>query len=175
MDYRSISLYFRNIDKKTKKLKMEGDLVKLYMANTENKKENDQKHFKGRNLSNRDTFLMNFFEKHRNEANFYKFEDSGAHYVRIPRNIQTNPHQMLFYIKNVLDTFFEMVLIREYFDESLVLMRRKLCWQFQDILYFPLKVGEYNLSREQYSDELMEKHKQLLVSLTFFSVGVTKG
>lgn len=37
-----------------------------------------------------------------------------------------------------LDTDYKLVLILEYFQESLVLMKRLLCWDTKDILYVPL-------------------------------------
>ena len=40
-----------------------------------------------------------------------------------------------------LDTF-TLVLITEYMDESLVLMKRKLCWELEDVVYFALKVNK---------------------------------
>ena len=136
----------------------------MFLSSAGNGKLDNPKHFVGKYISGRDKVLVNFFEKHRNEADFDKFEDSGVHYVKVPKNLESNTEQMLFYMKNVLDKFFGTVLIREYFDESLILLRRKLCWKLQDILYFPLKVGQ-NVSRtEQYPSDLIEKHKQLLVS-----------
>ncbi len=44
------------------------------------------------------------------------------------------------YIKERLDSFFSFVLITEYFDESLVLLKRKFCWDLEDIIYIPQKV-----------------------------------
>ena len=37
-----------------------------------------------------------------------------------------------------LDKEFDLVMIMDYFDESLVLMKRLLCWQMEDILYLKL-------------------------------------
>lgn len=34
----------------------------------------------------------------------------------------------------------ELVLITEYMDESLVLLKRKMCWTLDDVAYFALKV-----------------------------------
>ena len=39
---------------------------------------------------------------------------------------------------------FDAVVILEYFDESLVVLRRKLCWDLSDILYLPLNVKSYS-------------------------------
>ena len=32
----------------------------------------------------------------------------------------------------------DLVLIMEYFDESLVLLKRELCWDLDDVIYFKL-------------------------------------
>eukprot|EP00049_Salpingoeca_infusionum_P019484 m.362063 g.362063 ORF g.362063 m.362063 type:complete len:1194 (-) comp20076_c0_seq1:1775-5356(-) len=40
-----------------------------------------------------------------------------------------------------LDTFTQ-VLITEYMDESLVLLKRKLCWDLEDVVYYALKVNK---------------------------------
>ena len=38
---------------------------------------------------------------------------------------------------------FDPVLIAEYMDESLILLRRKLCWDIRDIVYIPQRVRNY--------------------------------
>eukprot|EP00050_Salpingoeca_kvevrii_P003966 m.238503 g.238503 ORF g.238503 m.238503 type:complete len:1208 (-) comp10916_c0_seq14:1906-5529(-) len=40
-----------------------------------------------------------------------------------------------------LDSNFFMILITEYLDESLLLLKRKMCWDLEDIVYFSLKVN----------------------------------
>ncbi|XP_002153926.1 galactose-3-O-sulfotransferase 2 [Hydra vulgaris] len=45
------------------------------------------------------------------------------------------------YIKRALKTLdndFELFLIMEHFDESLTLLRRKLCWEIDDVVYFKM-------------------------------------
>jgi len=37
-----------------------------------------------------------------------------------------------------------MVLITEYYDESLIMMRRQFCWELSDIVYLALKVRKRN-------------------------------
>ncbi|XP_070567168.1 galactosylceramide sulfotransferase-like [Ptychodera flava] len=39
-----------------------------------------------------------------------------------------------------LDNEFDLVLLMEYYDESLILLKQLMCWDFRDILYYPLKV-----------------------------------
>ena len=47
------------------------------------------------------------------------------------------------YIKRQMD----FVLITEYMDESLVLLKRKWCWDMEDILYLPAKVRTVHRGR----------------------------
>ncbi|XP_072266473.1 galactose-3-O-sulfotransferase 2-like isoform X2 [Pyxicephalus adspersus] len=42
------------------------------------------------------------------------------------------------FMLNLTDTIFDLVLITEYFDESLILLKEALCWSFDDVLSFPL-------------------------------------
>ncbi|XP_013405655.1 galactosylceramide sulfotransferase [Lingula anatina] len=42
-----------------------------------------------------------------------------------------------------LDSKFDFVLVTEYFDESLIYLRRLLCWEMENVLYVPGNVGSY--------------------------------
>ncbi|KAK6194600.1 hypothetical protein SNE40_000206 [Patella caerulea] len=54
-----------------------------------------------------------------------------------------------FYLQNLssirfterMDNEFDMIMVTEYFDESLILLKRKLCWTFQDILYITRNIN----------------------------------
>ncbi|XP_070576254.1 galactose-3-O-sulfotransferase 3-like [Ptychodera flava] len=39
-----------------------------------------------------------------------------------------------------IDQEFDLVMLTEYFDESLILLRKLMCWDFEDILYYSQKV-----------------------------------
>ena len=54
-----------------------------------------------------------------------------------------------------LDRDFELVLIMEYFDESLILLKKALCWTFQDILYV-----KFNQRQHKPKIKISEKVKQ---------------
>ncbi|XP_070568273.1 galactosylceramide sulfotransferase-like [Ptychodera flava] len=41
-----------------------------------------------------------------------------------------------------LDNELDLVLLMEYYDESLILLKQLMCWDFEDILYYPMKVHE---------------------------------
>ncbi len=43
------------------------------------------------------------------------------------------------YIKSLKHRFPEMI-ITDHFDESLLMLKRRYCWELQDIAYVPLKV-----------------------------------
>ncbi|PIK45830.1 putative galactosylceramide sulfotransferase isoform X2 [Apostichopus japonicus] len=49
-----------------------------------------------------------------------------------------------------LDLELDLVLINEYFDESLIILKKMMCWQFEDILYVSQKISKkkYNFPEE---------------------------
>ena len=44
---------------------------------------------------------------------------------------------------------FDLVMITDYFDESLILLKRLLCWKFEDIVYVKLRVSEKKLEFQE--------------------------
>ena len=54
-----------------------------------------------------------------------------------------------------MDRDFELILIMEYFDESLILLKKAFCWTFKDILYV-----KFNQRSHKPKIELSEKVKQ---------------
>lgn len=72
----------------------------------------------------------------------------------LPTTKLRNPTFIARYIK-ILEKSFDLVLIMEYFDESLILLRRRMCWTMKDVLYirknsaykqFDFQIGEYEKS-----------------------------
>lgn len=59
-----------------------------------------------------------------------------------------------------LDSRFDLVLITEYMDESLVLFRRQMCWTMQDIMYIPQRVLHYSHKSKILPWDLQDKHRQ---------------
>ncbi|XP_066300955.1 galactose-3-O-sulfotransferase 2-like [Branchiostoma lanceolatum] len=58
-------------------------------------------------------------------------------------------------------TQFDLVMIMEYFDESLVLLKRLLCWDLADILYLGFQRSRsYSYKTAKISTETVEKHRQ---------------
>ena len=68
------------------------------------------------------------------------------------------------YLQYLLDTF-KVVVVVEMMSESMVMLKRKLCWTMKDIVIFKtgLRHGKYNHSDDLHSQlptELLEKHHQ---------------
>ena len=59
-----------------------------------------------------------------------------------------------------IDRSFNLVLLMEYFDESLVLLARKLCWDVRDVVYFKLNQRRSSDANTNLSDELVQKIRQ---------------
>ncbi len=66
---------------------------------------------------------------------------AGMKMVQVPSKYLKNKTETDIFIREKLDKIFQLVLIKEYLHESLVLLKRKLCWDLEDILYAPLKVS----------------------------------
>ena len=58
-----------------------------------------------------------------------------------------------------LDKEFELVMIMEHFDESLLLLKRLLCWNLKDIMYFKLNERQDKQKRTFISQEVREDIK----------------
>ncbi|XP_063414304.1 uncharacterized protein LOC134696430 isoform X2 [Mytilus trossulus] len=65
---------------------------------------------------------------------------------------------------NDLDKEFALVMVTELFDESLILMRRILCWGIKDILYVPLNI---NKNKKQHPIVLSEDTKKNLFKYNY--------
>ena len=74
-----------------------------------------------------------------------------------------NEYFFPFKLKEYLETLrrdFTLVMLMEFFDESLLLLKRKLCWELKDILYIPQNVNQGRL-RPNYSSVEHKLHKSL--------------
>ena len=63
-----------------------------------------------------------------------------------------------------LDTAFHLVMINEYFDESLILLKELLCLDLKDLVSKKLNVGKYNFEELQNS-ELFNTYQKLDIQL----------
>ena len=67
----------------------------------------------------------------------------------------SDPYYVQYKIRQ-LDGEFDLVLIKEYFDESLILMKKLFCWELDDIIYIPKRTRAEN-SYFNNSESLHEK------------------
>lgn len=58
-----------------------------------------------------------------------------------------------------LDKEFDLIMIMEHFDESLLLLKRLLCWEMKDIFYFKLNERQDKQKRKFMSQEVTEDIK----------------
>lgn len=102
-------------------------------------------------------YMLNIHSKHNPMQYFLDYPPTNEKIVTLAKkypslNLIRNP---LFYdlgldykdyhnisvVKNAIKTLdqdFDMVLLMEHFDESLILLRRQLCWKIDDVVYFKL-------------------------------------
>ncbi|XP_050413957.2 galactosylceramide sulfotransferase isoform X1 [Patella vulgata] len=75
-----------------------------------------------------------------------------------PTKYLKNSTKMLKYVQD-LNLTFDLVMITERFDESMILLRRMLNWSFKDILYIKLNAFK-NKSKNNINSTLMDKVKK---------------
>ncbi|XP_071946746.1 galactosylceramide sulfotransferase-like [Antedon mediterranea] len=119
-----------------------------------------------------------FFEMAK-ELNIEHFENPIEEFMRVPNKYMRTPgfkqslktqndqfrllalpksryadKSFIQYKLKQLEFEFDLVLMNEYFDESLILLRKLLCWQFKDMLYISKKIRN---KRTMMSRQLREK------------------
>ncbi|XP_072016059.1 galactosylceramide sulfotransferase-like isoform X2 [Amphiura filiformis] len=65
-----------------------------------------------------------------------------------------------FYVKykiRQLDNEFDLVFVKEYFDESLILMKKLFCWGIDDILYIPKRIANFRFNISENLRETIRK------------------
>ncbi|XP_078686780.1 galactose-3-O-sulfotransferase 2-like isoform X2 [Branchiostoma floridae x Branchiostoma belcheri] len=89
--------------------------------------------------------------------NISKTRNLMAYDLGIPKTLWEDEDDVRDYIAQ-LDRDFLLVLVLEYFDESLVLLKRYMCWQLTDIFYRIHNSQEYTNEGTKLSPELREAH-----------------
>ena len=98
-----------------------------------------------RKLSNGAPPLEHFLQ---NATFYFKKFVKKSKYIHLLKNpalfdlgLDTEHHEDFTVVRNYirfLQQEFDLVILTEYFDESLVLLKRRFCWKTEDILYFKL-------------------------------------
>eukprot|EP00058_Branchiostoma_floridae_P014316 XP_002599804.1 hypothetical protein BRAFLDRAFT_70274 [Branchiostoma floridae] len=63
------------------------------------------------------------------------------------------------FLKIIKDDF-DLVMMTEYFDESLVLLKRLMCWSLKDILYYKTNTRSYVSKEKQIPPKLHQNHRE---------------
>ncbi|CAH2246487.1 galactose-3-O-sulfotransferase 2-like [Pelobates cultripes] len=106
--------------------------------------------------------LEDFFT---NTSKYYKTNSANGYYAKnfmaFDLGFDNNGRESTKHFKlmcQAVDIMFDLVLISDYFDESLVLLKNALCWTFEDILSIPLN-SRSNNTKQVLSKETQEKIK----------------
>ena len=113
------------------------------------------------NISSSDHFLAELLSDPRRHDKVNTTRNISARFFGLNRRVSDKASGDAL-IQHI-DRKFGMVLIMERIDESLVLLKRRLCWSRKDILYLPLRVVEYKgkaKETEQDQEELIAKHRK---------------
>ena len=113
------------------------------------------------NISSSDHFLAELLSDPRRHDKVNTTRNISARFFGLNRRVSDKASGDAL-IQHI-DRKFGMVLIIERIDESLVLLKRRLCWSTKDILYLPLRVVKYKgkaKETEQDQEELIAKHRK---------------
>ncbi|XP_071150701.1 galactose-3-O-sulfotransferase 2-like [Mytilus edulis] len=117
----------------------------------------------------------------------WKFEPSNPHYsvtnnkMSIDLGLPVSQIRNGSFIKSYferLNTKFELVLLQEYFDESLILFKRYTCWSFKDIIYISKNIWPLHQNLNLSADDI-DNHRKWNVAdyalyETFYKIFWTK-
>ncbi|KAM4040790.1 galactose-3-O-sulfotransferase 2-like [Anomaloglossus baeobatrachus] len=108
-----------------------------------------------KNATNLDDFLQNskIFYKDTKDISFFK----NLLTFDLGFELDGSPGQSVL-AWHAMDNIFDLVIITEYYDESLILLKDALCWSFYDVLSFPLN-SRSNNTRKTLTLETQEKVK----------------
>ena len=120
--------------------------------------------YKGLNIYGSNTFeifMKNVSHYYYNATFKYKnkIRSKNGQLFDLGVNITDNNTEIIRRKIRTLDEEFDLVLITEYFDESLILMKKILCWSFDDILYISAGVRSKS-HRYSISEDLQRKIRQ---------------
>uniref|UniRef100_A0A8C5MT38 Galactose-3-O-sulfotransferase 2 n=1 Tax=Leptobrachium leishanense TaxID=445787 RepID=A0A8C5MT38_9ANUR len=87
----------------------------------------------------------------------YYAKNSMAFDLGFDHNTHTSAKQLKL-VCHMVESMFDLVLISDYFDESLVLLKNALCWSLDDILSIPLN-SRSNTTKRSLSKDTQEKIK----------------
>ena len=105
-----------------------------------------------------ENFLQNttfYMEKIKFHANLNLIKNPALFDLGLDRKDHENFTAVRNYIR-FLQQEFDLVMLMEYFDESLVLLKRRFCWKIKDILYFKLN-ERINKEKQNVTSQVREQ------------------
>ena len=117
--------------------------------------------FKKLNISKTKNFLSDLLLDPVGHDKLNSTRNIMARFFGLPREV--NDLTVGDALIRLVDEKFNLVLIMERIDESLVLMKRRLCWSTKDILYLPLRVEKYKgkiNGKEEDQEQLIAQHRK---------------
>jgi hypothetical protein len=113
----------------------------------------------------------------------WRFEPVNPHYsmtnnkmsidLGMPTGHIRNGSLIKFHLQK-LKASFHLVLLQEYFDESLILLKRHTCWSFKDVIYISHNIWpfrrEFNLSADDINKHRLWNTADYMLYETFFKV-----
>ncbi|CAG5124926.1 unnamed protein product [Candidula unifasciata] len=92
------------------------------------------------------TYLANPIKYERGVSYFSYIRNKQAEDLGMGREEWFSSEKEHAYIAQ-MDRDFSLVMIMEYFDESLLLLKRQLCWEIKDVLYIPKNTNKHKPDR----------------------------
>lgn len=98
---------------------------------------------------------------------FYEFWFTGYSYTNNRMSFDLGLLAKDFHSQDVIDDFlfrlendFELIMIMEHMNESLLLLRRRLGWKLTDVLYIPKNVNKRKSSHNEFTESDRVKHQK---------------
>lgn len=112
--------------------------------------------------------VKQFFDRFQSEESLEVLRESAIQNVKVPEDIEDDKKRRDEFIKYIVHKFFSFVLITDHFDESLILLKRQLCWDFADMVYIPLKGGRHKDRTKKYQADFVRRHRKWMVRLRVY-------
>lgn len=105
------------------------------------------------------TYLAQPVKYERGVSYFSYIRNKQAEDLGMGRAELFSPAKERAYISQ-MDQDFSLVMIMEYFDESLLLLKRQLCWDIKDVLYIPKNTNKHKPDRN-FSSLDLQRHRNI--------------
>ena len=100
--------------------------------------------------------INNWMEKPNRKSRFNRLNNHQIFDLGMPTKYFHNAMHVGKYIER-LSGEFDLVLLMEYFDESLLLLRKLMCWSFEDILYLQQNVQQTKKKKMELGNAVKRK------------------